>query len=51
MGSVIERIGRRGSVVGIVSNYLRDLLKKQVDDKRLVVWFDPEGHYRAFVRR
>src|SRR5258708_10309866 len=35
--------------VGIVSDYLRDLIAKQVDDRGLVVWFDPEGHYRAFA--
>lgn len=35
--------------MGIVSHYMRDLLKKQVDDKRLIVWFDPDGHYRAFA--
>ena len=35
--------------MGIVSDYVRNLLSKQVDDKRLVVWFDPDGHYRAFA--
>src|SRR6478672_2374242 len=50
MESATEHIRGRGSVVGIVSDYMRDLLKKQVDDKRLVVWFDPDGHYRAFAR-
>ncbi|WIG59036.1 MAG: hypothetical protein OJF49_001783 [Ktedonobacterales bacterium] len=31
--------------MGIVSDYLRDLIAKQVTEKRLVVWFDPERHY------
>ena len=35
---------------GKVSDYLRGLIKKQVDDKRIVVWYDPEGHYREFVK-
>ena len=33
----------------IVSEYLKDLIKKQVDDKGIVVWFDPEEHYREFI--
>jgi len=31
---------------GIVTDHLRLLLDKQVEDHRLVVWYDPEGHYR-----
>lgn len=36
--------------MGIVSQYLQELLAKQVEDNGIVVWFDPEGHYEAFVR-
>ena len=32
---------------GVVSKYLVGLIAKQVDDHALVVWYDPEGHYRA----
>ena len=32
---------------GVVTKYLIDLIAKQVDDHALVVWYDPEGHYRA----
>ena len=32
---------------GVVSKHLYDLIAKQVDDHALVVWYDPEGHYRA----
>ncbi len=35
--------------MGAVSDHLRGLVEKQVDENRLVVWFDPEGHYRDFV--
>ena len=34
---------------GVVSKYLYDLIAKQVDDHALVVWYDPEGHYRSAV--
>ena len=34
---------------GVVSKHLYDLIAKQVDDHALVVWYDPEGHYRAAV--
>ncbi|HEY7420358.1 MAG TPA: PglZ domain-containing protein [Ktedonobacteraceae bacterium] len=36
--------------MGIVSDYLCDLIARQVNEKGIVVWFDPEGHYRAFVQ-
>src|SRR6516225_6165253 len=32
---------------GVVTKHLIDLITKQVDDHTLVVWYDPEGHYRA----
>ncbi len=32
-----------------VSDHLRNLVERQVKDHGLVVWFDPEGHYRDFV--
>jgi len=31
---------------GLVTGCLRQLVTKQVDDNGLVVWYDPEGHYR-----
>src|SRR5437868_3224760 len=34
---------------GIVTKHLIDLIAKQVDDHALVVWYDPEKHYRAVV--
>jgi hypothetical protein len=33
-----------------VSDYMRNLIKKQVDDHVIVVWYDPEGYYKEFVR-
>src|SRR5438046_170587 len=32
--------------VGVVTQHLIQLLAKQIEDARLVVWYDPEGHYR-----
>ena len=32
---------------GVVTDHLVRLVAKQVEDHRLVVWYDPEGHYRA----
>src|SRR5262249_45942577 len=32
-----------------VTRCLRDLVAKQVEDARLVVWYDPEGCYRSVV--
>jgi hypothetical protein len=34
---------------GIVTDYLFQLIAKQVDDRGLVVWYDPEEAYRAAV--
>ena len=31
--------------MGIVSEYIRNLIAKQVDDNGLLVWYDPEGAY------
>ncbi|MCI0485801.1 MAG: PglZ domain-containing protein [Blastocatellia bacterium] len=33
----------------IVTDYLRSMISKQVDDRRLVLWFDPEKHYSDIV--
>lgn len=30
---------------------LQSLIRKQLDDHGLVVWYDPEGHYREVVPR
>lgn len=35
--------------MGLVSDHLRDLVGRQVKESGLVVWFDPEEHYREFV--
>jgi hypothetical protein len=35
--------------LGAVSDHLRSLVERQVRDHGLVVWFDPDGHYRDFV--
>ena len=35
--------------MGIVSDYLRDLISRQVSEKGIVVWFDPERHYEQFA--
>ena len=32
--------------MGVVTDHLVSLISKQVDDHALVVWYDPEGHYR-----
>jgi hypothetical protein len=32
---------------GVVTKHLIDLITKQVDDHALVVWYDPERHYRS----
>ena len=36
--------------MGIVSDYLRDLIARQLSEKGIIVWFDPEGHYREFAQ-
>jgi hypothetical protein len=35
--------------LGVVSDHLRGLVERQVKERGLVVWFDPEGHYREFA--
>ena len=34
---------------GVVTDYLVSLIRKQVEDHALVVWYDPEEHYREVV--
>src|SRR4051794_3206461 len=34
---------------GVVTDHLVGLIVKQVEDHGLVVWYDPEGHYREAV--
>jgi hypothetical protein len=36
---------------GIVTEHLVSLVAKQVEDHALVVWYDPEGHYRQVADR
>lgn len=38
------------STAGAVSNYLQGLIARHVREQGLVVWYDPEGHYREFAR-
>ncbi len=33
------------ALMGIVTEHLRQLIAKQVNDRSLVVWYDPERHY------
>jgi len=35
--------------MGIVTEYIRNLIAKQVDDNGLVVWYDPDGIYSEVV--
>ncbi len=35
--------------MGVVSDHLRGLVERQVKERGLVVWFDPEGQYREFA--
>lgn len=35
--------------MGIVTNYLITLIKKQVDTHRLILWFDPEKQYEQVI--
>lgn len=37
--------------MGKVSDYLEQLLRKQLDEHGIVVWYDPEGQYRTFLQR
>src|SRR5271157_5502482 len=38
---------RVGGVMGVVTEALVQLIAKQVDERRLVVWYDPEQAYGA----
>jgi|LDZU01.1.fsa_nt_gi hypothetical protein len=40
-----------GEGTGIVSDYLRDLIEKQVENRGTVVWYDPESCYADFAER
>ena len=33
-----------------VSDHLRNIIKRQVDDSGILIWYDPEGHYQEFVK-
>ena len=35
--------------MGIVSEYIHDLIARQVEDNGLVVWYDPDGIYSEVV--
>ena len=35
---------------GLVTEAVRQLITKQIDDHSLVVWYDSEGHYRTVAR-
>ena len=35
--------------MGIVTNYLRNPIVKQVDDNGVVVWYDPDRHYTGIA--
>jgi hypothetical protein len=35
--------------MGLVTEHLRRLITKQVDDHSIVVWFDPEKHYQTLA--
>ena len=35
--------------MGKVTDYLRDLIAKQVEEQGIVVWYDPEGYYAEMV--
>ena len=35
--------------MGPVTTYLVNLVKKQVHEHKLVLWFDPEGHYQELI--
>lgn len=37
--------------MGIVTQYVRKLIAKQVNDNGLVVWYDPDGAYSKEVER
>lgn len=35
--------------MGIISDHIKELVKRQVDEKKIVVWFDPERHYEGLI--
>lgn len=37
--------------MGKVSEYITGLIKRQVDEKGIVVWYDPECHYTSIVNK
>ena len=37
-------------LVGKVTEHLLNLIKKQIDDNGIVVWYDPEKVYPNFIR-
>src|SRR5687767_7907720 len=41
--------GAGESVMGPVSDYLWGMIARQVRERGLVVWYDPDGHYRDFA--
>ena len=36
--------------MGIVTDYLVNLITRQVDESGLVIWYDPDAHYHTFAR-
>lgn len=36
--------------MGIVTDYLANLIARQVDESGLVIWYDPDGHYQTFAQ-
>ncbi len=36
--------------MGLITDYLRSVIVRQVDEHRMVVWFDPEKHYADAVQ-
>ena len=37
--------------MGIVTDYLTNMIARQVDTHGLVIWFDPERHYTALAEQ
>lgn len=37
-------------MTALASDYLRSIIKRQVDERGIVVWYDPECHYLEFVK-
>lgn len=42
-------LGAKSKIMGLVTEHLRRLIIKQVDDHCIVVWFDPEKHYQTLA--